>query len=64
MSYTDKFQSPNCPHCGMIHQTTCPRIKAIEYGANGVVTRIEFHPLFGPAQTAHTGTPSLSGDRG
>jgi hypothetical protein len=34
----------NCPHCGMIHQTTCPRIKSIEYHENGVtVKRIEFH---------------------
>lgn len=33
-----------CPHCGMIHQTTCPRIKAIEYNQDGVtVKRIEFH---------------------
>lgn len=34
----------NCPHCGMIHQTTCPRIKAIEYNADGItVKRVEFH---------------------
>lgn len=33
-----------CPHCGMIHQTTCPRIKAIEYQQDGItVKRIEFH---------------------
>lgn len=33
-----------CPHCGMIHQTTCPKIKAIEYHENGVTVRkIEFH---------------------
>jgi hypothetical protein len=41
----------NCPHCGMIHQTTCPRIKAIEYNQDGVtVKRVEFHaplPLTG-----------------
>ncbi len=41
-----------CPHCGMIHKTTCPRIKAIEY-ENGMVKRIEFHApvpvLFGTA---------------
>jgi hypothetical protein len=36
----------NCPHCGMIHQTTCPRIKAIEYNLDGTVKRVEFH---GPA---------------
>lgn len=33
-----------CPHCGLVHETTCPRIKAIEYQADGVtVKRIEFH---------------------
>lgn len=32
-----------CPHCGMIHETTCSRIKAIEYNADGSVRRIEFH---------------------
>jgi hypothetical protein len=30
----------------MIHQTTCPRVKAIEYNPDGTVRRIEFH---GPA---------------
>jgi hypothetical protein len=35
----------NCPHCGMIHQTTCPRIKEIEFYPDGIVVkRIEFHP--------------------
>lgn len=34
----------NCPHCGMIHQSTCPRIKAIEYHPDGItVKRVEFH---------------------
>lgn len=32
-----------CPHCGMIHQATCPRIKAIEYNQDGTVKRVEFH---------------------
>lgn len=33
-----------CPHCGLIHETTCARIKAIEYQDNGVtVKRVEFH---------------------
>lgn len=43
----------NCPHCGMIHQTTCPRIKAIEYNTDGSVRRVEFHapaPLIGQPQ--------------
>lgn len=37
-------QADWCPHCGCIHSTTCPRIKAIEYGENGMIKRIEFHP--------------------
>lgn len=32
-----------CPHCGLIHETTCPRIRAIEYHPNGAVKRVEFH---------------------
>lgn len=46
----------SCPHCGMIHQMTCPRIKAIEYNADGVtVKRIEFHEPKPPV----TKTPEL-----
>jgi hypothetical protein len=38
------WKQASCPHCGMIHQTTCPRIKAIEYNQDGAtVKRIEFH---------------------
>jgi len=32
-----------CPHCGLIHDTTCPRIKSIDYYKDGSVKRIEFH---------------------
>ena len=32
-----------CPHCGMIHSTTCPRIRKIEYHADGTTKAIEFH---------------------
>jgi hypothetical protein len=32
----------SCVHCGGIHATTCPRIKAIEYNADGTVKRVEF----------------------
>lgn len=43
MSETADASKPqNCPHCGMIHETTCPRIKAIEYHANGQIKRVEF----------------------
>jgi len=40
-----------CPHCGMYHNTTCPRIRAIEYHSNGSVKRVEFHsaPIVGTA---------------
>lgn len=31
-----------CPHCGMTHATTCPKIKAIEYFEDGSVKRVEF----------------------
>jgi hypothetical protein len=31
-----------CDHCGLLHKTTCPRIKAIEY-KDGEIVRIEFH---------------------
>ena len=37
----------HCQHCGNYHTGQCPRIKAIEYYANGTVKRIEF---FEPAQ--------------
>ncbi len=32
-----------CPHCGMGHSGTCPRIKAIEYHQDGTIKRVEFH---------------------
>jgi hypothetical protein len=36
---------PYCsgPHSGVIHGGPCPRVKAIEYHANGTVKRVEFH---------------------
>jgi hypothetical protein len=34
-----------CPHCGVGHIGTCPRIKAIEYHLDGTVKRVEFHPM-------------------
>lgn len=48
-----------CQHCGLTHDTTCPRIKAIEYSENGAVKRIEFHePLALPTTiVADTGVP-------
>lgn len=41
---TTAEKPPKCPYCGLIHSTTCPRIKAIEYADNGMIKRIEFHP--------------------
>lgn len=32
-----------CEHCGNVHATTCPRIKAIEYYPDGTVKRITFY---------------------
>lgn len=32
-----------CPHCGLMHETTCPRIRSVEYHENGTIKRIEFH---------------------
>lgn len=53
----------SCPHCGMIHQTTCPRIKAIEYNQDGItVKRIEFHaPVPLVAQPQHANLRILDG---
>jgi hypothetical protein len=55
-----------CEHCGMIHETTCPRIKAIEYGSDGRVRRIEFHPPLmitgagGPVGNLNVAVPAVS----
>jgi len=32
----------HCQHCGNYHTGQCPRVKAIEYYANGTMKRIEF----------------------
>lgn len=39
----------NCQYCGNIHGGMCPRIKTIEYYANGQVKRIEFRDQDPPA---------------
>lgn len=33
----------SCGHCGGYHTGSCPRVKAIEYYANGTVKRVEYH---------------------
>jgi len=49
-----------CGHCGYGHSGTCPRIKAIEYYANGTVKRVEYHEPQPSARSAGEGvdTPS------
>jgi len=32
----------NCQYCGKSHGVRCPDVKAIEYGPDGRVTRVEF----------------------
>lgn len=32
-----------CPWCGMIHQATCSRVKAMEYYPDGSLKRVELH---------------------
>lgn len=44
----------SCPHCGVGHVGTCPRIKAIEYYENGTVRRIEFHESSQPTKLTVT----------
>ena len=31
-----------CGHCGMIHDSVCPRIKAIDYYPDGTIKRVEY----------------------
>ncbi len=42
---TDINMPSACPHCGVGHIGTCPKIRAIEYHPDGTVKRIEFHPM-------------------
>jgi len=42
-----------CPHCGLIHNVTCPRIKAIDYYPDGIVKRIEFKDLADTVSMSH-----------
>ena len=63
--------SDKCPHCGIIHETTCPRIRALEYHPDGSLKRVEFHgqmplaigtllgpPAYEPAIIQTGGTPT------
>lgn len=34
-----------CPYCGMIHATTCWRVKAIEYHPDGSIKRVELRDV-------------------
>lgn len=31
-----------CHYCGLIHETKCPSVKAIEYFPDGTIRRVEF----------------------
>lgn len=56
-----------CPHCGLLHEHTCHRIKAIEYWPNGEIKRVEFHDPTPPLQWVdltppigpHIGDPAI-----
>jgi len=42
-------ETPRCVWCGGLHaNTTCPRIKRIEYHEHGAIKSIEFHELPNP----------------
>ena len=47
-----------CPHCGMGHGAVCPRIKAVEYHADGTIKRVEY---FDPPQVALPSTMPVFG---
>ena len=44
--------SDPCEHCGDRHAGACPRIKAIQYYANGRIKRVEYFP---PVPSYHLG---------
>lgn len=45
-----------CPYCGLLHDVTCPRIKAMEYHENGTLKRVEFHgEMLEKRPSAYTG---------
>lgn len=50
----------SCPHCGTIHLTTCPKIKAIEYYQDGSTKRIEFHDLVPTVQGVYPTNPNIA----
>jgi hypothetical protein len=43
LTATSTTNTNKCPHCGFIHDFTCPRIKAIDYHPDGTIKHIEFH---------------------
>lgn len=49
-----------CSHCGMIHATTCPKIKAIEYYPDGTTKRIEFYDLVPTVQGVFPINPNVA----
>lgn len=55
-------ETPACQHCGLIHSSTCPRIKAIDYFQDGTIKRVEFHqPVAEQAPCRPTGLEFFAG---
>lgn len=48
-----------CQYCGLIHETKCSLISAIEYHPDGTVKRVEFHA---PQPLPIPGLPMDAGD--
>lgn len=38
------YAGKSCPHCGQYHTAICPRIRALDFFADGTVKRVEYWP--------------------
>lgn len=47
--------TPQCQHCGRVHLSRCPDIKAIEYHPDGSIKRVEY---FAPHDYIPVTTPN------
>ncbi len=59
-----QYSNGKCPHCGCFHESTCPRIKAIEYHKGGGIKRVEFHDVQTPATAIPPYTITIGGATG
>lgn len=41
---TTPFEQQKCQHCGGLHVRNCPRVKEVEYHADGSVKRVSYWP--------------------